>query len=105
MGKLASQVNSIEEIKAIFSAYRGNGGTMSYEQLERHFKLKETNGMTAYRIIQRARKLAQPSQEFEVRKVPSEQKVEPEPVDDDKFDAIDFMMSSREWRTHERASG
>jgi len=92
MSRLASQVNSVDEIRAIFAAYRGNGGTMSYEQIERHFQLKETNGMTAYRIVQRARKLSQSTPEFEIRETPVE------PKEEDEFDAVELMLASRAWR-------
>lgn len=57
MGRLASQVVCPDEIRSIFLAYRGNGGGLSYEQIEKAFDLKPTNGMTAYRIIQKAKKI------------------------------------------------
>jgi len=56
MGRLASQVVCPKEIRSIFLAYRGNGGDMSYEQIEKAFDLKPTRGMTAYRIVQKAKK-------------------------------------------------
>jgi hypothetical protein len=44
-----------EELVAIFAAYRGNGGPLSYEGIEKdsRFNLRLANGCTAYRIIKR----------------------------------------------------
>lgn len=54
-GRSSSMVTDHEEMKAIWKAYRGNGGTLSYEGVEKDpkFNLKVANGNTAYRIIQR----------------------------------------------------
>jgi len=55
-GRVASEVTDPAEIQAIHAAYRGNGGTMSFKQIEADpkFNLRDANGNTAFRIIKRA---------------------------------------------------
>ena len=55
-GRVASQVTNPAEVAAIRAAYRGNGGSLSYEQIEGdpRFNLRKANGSTAFRIIKRA---------------------------------------------------
>jgi len=54
-GRAASEVDD-SELEAIWAAHKRNGGTLSYEQIEKDttFNLRRCNGMTAYRLIQRA---------------------------------------------------
>lgn len=53
--RISSEVNDPAEMKAIFEAYRENGGDLTFQQIElvKKFRLKKANGMTAYRIIKR----------------------------------------------------
>jgi hypothetical protein len=55
VGREASEVTDLDEVKAIWSAYRGNGGALSYEQIEKDakFNLRAANGTTAFRICKR----------------------------------------------------
>lgn len=46
---------SLTEIKKIAAHYKGNGGTLSFKELEQKFSLKPANGMTAYRLVQKAK--------------------------------------------------
>jgi hypothetical protein len=54
-GRVASEVTDPAEVKAIKAAYKGNGGTLSYKQIEDEpkFNLRKANGNTAYRICKR----------------------------------------------------
>jgi hypothetical protein len=52
-GRAARQVTDATEMEAIWRAYKGNGGAMSYEAIERAFGLRPSNGMTAYRLIKK----------------------------------------------------
>lgn len=49
--RTSSQVKDEEEMKAIYYAYKGNGGKFSYSSLEKEFNLRDNNGMNAYRIV------------------------------------------------------
>jgi hypothetical protein len=54
-GRVASQVTDPAEIEAIWRAYKGNGGTHSFKQLEedpRH-NLRKANGNTAFRVVKK----------------------------------------------------
>jgi len=55
----AKQVTDPAEMEAIWKSYRGNGGTMTYDEIEfvEAFNLKWANGMTAYRICKRYDKI------------------------------------------------
>jgi hypothetical protein len=48
-------VTDLLEMEAIWAAYKKNGGTLSFQQIERDpkFNLRDANGNTAYRIIKR----------------------------------------------------
>ena len=52
-GRVASQVTDADTIRRISALYKGNGGSMSYEEIEKvaDLNLRQSNGMTAYRII------------------------------------------------------
>jgi ribosome modulation factor len=50
-GRSAPEVTDPAEIERIRKAYKGNGGTMSYDQIEKEFGLRSCRGMTAYRIV------------------------------------------------------
>ena len=52
-GRVASQVADEATIKRIVALYKGNGGTLSYEEIEKvaELDLRQSNGMTAYRIV------------------------------------------------------
>ena len=54
-GRVASEVTDPTEMEAIWSAYKKNGGTLSFQQIERDpkFNLRDANGNTALRIIKR----------------------------------------------------
>lgn len=54
-GRVASEVTDPTEMEAIWSAYKRNGGTLSFQQIERDpkFNLRQANGNTAYRIIKK----------------------------------------------------
>jgi hypothetical protein len=54
-GRVASEVTDAETVNRVCSLYKGNGGTMTYDQIEEQadLNLRKSNGMTAYRIIQR----------------------------------------------------
>jgi len=54
-GRTAAQVTDPSEMKAIWDAYKGNGGTLSYKQIEDdpRFNLRRANGSTAHRIIKK----------------------------------------------------
>jgi len=54
-GRVASEVTDPETVQKVWSLYRGNGGSMTYEEIENvaTLNLRKSNGMTAYRIIQR----------------------------------------------------
>ena len=56
--RMAREVTDPAEIERIWKAYKGNGGKLSFKQIEQDnsFGLKQTNGMTAYRICKRYRK-------------------------------------------------
>lgn len=56
-GRPSSAVSDPNELRKIWAAYKGNGGKFSYEKLEGEFKLRSANGMTAYRLVQKAAKL------------------------------------------------
>ena len=55
VGRVASEVTDPAEVAAIKNAYKGNGGTLSYKQIEDdpRFNLRKANGNTAYRIVKR----------------------------------------------------
>jgi len=57
--RLSTEVVDEAEIKAIFLAYKGNGGTLTYDGIEndKSFGLKWANGMTAYRICKKYEKM------------------------------------------------
>jgi hypothetical protein len=59
VGRVASQVTDPTETKAIWEAYKGNGGALSYEQIEKdpRFNLRHANGNTAYRIVKKHERL------------------------------------------------
>ena len=50
IGRAAKEITDTNEIEAILKARQGG---MSYEQIEKQFGLRASNGMTAYRIIKR----------------------------------------------------
>ena len=50
-GRLASDVTNPQEIKRIWKAYKKNGGKLTYQAIEKEFGLKQTNGMSAYRVV------------------------------------------------------
>ena len=54
-GRVASEVIDPIEVAEIKAAYKGNGGSMSYKQIEDNprFRLRAANGNTAYRIVKR----------------------------------------------------
>jgi cobaltochelatase CobS len=54
-GRVASEVTDPREIEAIWRAYKGNGGTQSYKQMEAdpRFDLRPANGNTAYRVVKK----------------------------------------------------
>ena len=54
-GRVASQVTDPSEIEAIWRAYKGNGGTLSFKQLEDEPKhnLRKANGNTAFRVVKK----------------------------------------------------
>lgn len=54
-GRVATEVTDLADIKAVWNAYRGNGGPYSYEQIEKDpkFNLRASRGNTAYRIIRK----------------------------------------------------
>jgi hypothetical protein len=54
-GRTATEVTDPAEMKTIWSAYRGNGGACSYQQIELNpaFNLRVANGNTAYRIVKK----------------------------------------------------
>jgi hypothetical protein len=54
-GRVASEVTDAETVQKVWSLYKGNGGKMTYAEIEEVAKLnlRKANGMTAYRIIQR----------------------------------------------------
>jgi hypothetical protein len=60
-GRTATQVKDPAEIAKICALYKGNGGTMTFKEIENtpEFNLRQTNGMTAYRIINAAKAAAQ----------------------------------------------
>lgn len=53
--RVSSEVTDLTEMERIWKAYKKNGGTMSFEEIEndKSFGLKWANGMTAYRIIKK----------------------------------------------------
>ncbi len=55
VGRVASEVTDPTEMEAIWAAYKKNGGTLSFQQIERdpRFNLRPANGNTAFRIIKR----------------------------------------------------
>jgi len=55
VGRVASEVADPTEMEAIWSAYKKNGGTLSFQQIEfdPRFNLRQANGNTAFRIIKR----------------------------------------------------
>lgn len=55
VGRVASEVADPTEMAAIWAAYKKNGGTLSFQQIELdpRFKLRKANGNTAFRIIKR----------------------------------------------------
>lgn len=102
-GKTAAEVVGREDVKAIVLAYRGNGGDMSYEQIEKVFGLRQSNGMTAYRIIKRAAKEASKEaekdrSEYEVRMDPPEEPTSPEDPVEKEESIVDIMLSARAWQ-------
>jgi len=63
VGRVASEVTDPAEMEAIWAAYKKNGGTLSFQQIEfdPRFNLRQANGNTAFRIIKRfneAKKMA-----------------------------------------------
>ena len=54
-GRVASEVTDPAEMEAIWAAYKKNGGTLSFQQIERdpRFNLRDANGNTALRIIKK----------------------------------------------------
>ena len=105
-GKTAAEVVDQAEIKAIAMAYKGNGGSMSYEQVEKSFGLRQSRGMTAYRVVKKAAGMAKDvakdvakahlADKYEVRTdQPSEDSGAGRAKEES---AIDLMMSCREWR-------
>ena len=55
VGRVASEVTDPTEMEAIWAAYKKNGGTLSFQQIERdpRFNLRDANGNTALRIIKK----------------------------------------------------
>lgn len=53
-GRTAAEVTDPAEIRKIVAAYKP--GTNGYQAIEKQFNLREANGMTAYRIIQKYKK-------------------------------------------------
>ena len=55
----AKEVTDLNEMEKIWKMYKGNGGKMTFEQIEaeRSNGLKWTNGMTAYRICKKFDKI------------------------------------------------
>jgi MoxR-like ATPase len=55
VGRVASEITDPSEMEAIWAAYKKNGGTLSFQQIERdpRFNLRQSNGNTAFRIIKR----------------------------------------------------
>jgi hypothetical protein len=101
-GKTAAEVVDQAEIKAIVMAYKGNGGSMSYEQIEKSFGLRRSRGMTAYRVVKKAASMTQDvvkarlADKYEIRTdQPSEDSGDGRAKEES---AIDLMMSCREWR-------
>ncbi len=54
-GRDASEVTDPTEMEVIWAAYKRNGGTLSFQQIERdpRFNLRAANGNTAFRIIKK----------------------------------------------------
>ncbi len=59
-GRVASEVTDPAEIKASWEAYKGNGGTLSFEHIEREarFNLRAANGNTAYRLCKKYERMS-----------------------------------------------
>jgi hypothetical protein len=55
-GRTAKEVSNVAEMKAIWAEHKENGGTLSYDAIEKKFGLRETNGMTAYRVCKKYEK-------------------------------------------------
>ena len=53
IGRTAAEITDIDEILEIAAAYVP--GVCGFKQVERRFGLREANGMTAYRIVQKAK--------------------------------------------------
>lgn len=53
--RTAAEVTSVAEVRKIAAAYQP--GAFGYEQIEKKFGLRAANGMTAYRICQKAKKM------------------------------------------------
>ena len=55
LGRAATEVGDPVEVAEIKAAYKGNGGTLSFKQIEAEprFNLRAAHGSTAYRIIKR----------------------------------------------------
>jgi len=55
LGRTPPKVTNPAEIKAVWEAYRGNGGTLNYGQIEDdpRFNLRRANGNTAWRICRK----------------------------------------------------
>ena len=53
-GRTAAEVVDPAERQTIKASYKGNGGALSYQQIEERVGLRRANGMTAYRIVRAA---------------------------------------------------
>jgi cobaltochelatase CobS len=49
--RTSSQVTDADEISAICKDYKGNGGMLSFAEIEAKYGLKSSKGMNAYRIV------------------------------------------------------
>jgi hypothetical protein len=63
--RTAAEVTSPSEVKKIAAAYQP--GEFGYEQVEKKFGLRPANGMTAYRICQKAKRLEMGSDAIPVK--------------------------------------
>jgi len=57
-GRTAAEVTDADEMLRIWAAYKGNGGGMSFVDVEVAFGLKPCNGMSAYRINKKVNDMA-----------------------------------------------